>query len=765
MSRRHLRATPRTLASAMLVGALTILSLPALAAGAGPAPAALATNLVAGAPSTLTVNSLGTAPDASPGDGICATGATVDGAPECTLRAALQEANAVDLTAGDAPSSITIDFSATGLFSINNADAIASRMFTGTVGVLWGNMGLGATFVIDSPVPVTVDLGNLDGIEHANDTVDALFYVRSDDVVIRNAATMRAGEAAIAVEGSRVDIENVTISDETTANLEVGVGLLDGASDVTVSSSSIVSAAFVGVLVDSNATVGDIVLDDVVSRGHSRAHVDVEDGATVDGLTIRGSQVGRPEESAPSPHVFLNPNVDVTGLQLLDTRFESPNQIGVGVYGGGVTLTDTVIDGSTFNGTGIAFQDGGAAIVNGLDVTDSVFAGVLGKVLNLELTRASDVQITGNLFSDERGNSAATIHVGYVSDDSTIASNRFIQGENTDRNRWAVFNGPRDAAAGVDTGWSIVDNFIDGYQGATDGPIRNTATGDTFTARNEFGPDTTGTTLEESENGTRFFVFNAGTANGPIQTWRPVASAVGNGRLAVEVAPVEPLPRNVASTSPVDIDVYWTASDNAEEYVGTIEDVTGPVVRVFDFPETGGFVRVQTHDADGRSSQYSATTSVVEDEVAPEAPVVEAAPAEGPVTGTGEPGATVVIRDDAGDEVASGEVGGDGAFSVDLDEPLTCDVEYSVTQVDFLGNESEPTSFQADDCPGNGGGDGTGNGGGDGTDVGAGDGTDGGQGAGGILPDAGASAGLLALLLAGLAAIGLGGFMARHRVG
>lgn len=724
---------------------------------------------VPGEPSTLTVNSAGVAADANIGDGVCDTGAVVgadpeadppvEGAPECTLRAALQEANAVDLESGDAPSSITIDFTDLGLLSYGAGAVNSSLMSTDNIGNYAGSVGLGASFVVESAVPVAIDFDNLAGIEHAADSPYALFEVRSNNVALRNAATMRAGEGAIAISGTGVTVDNVVISDNETANLEVGIALLDGASDVTVSDSSIESAFFVGVLVDIAANVTNVTLDNVTSRGHGSAHIDFEDASVVNGFVVQNSQIGASGEAAPSPHVFINPRVDVTGLELRDSRFESPNQIGLGVYGGGVTLTDTVLDGAVFNGTGIAFQDGGAAIVNGLDIVDSTFAGVLNRAINLEATRASDVEISGNLFTDMRANAAATIYVGYVSDESVIGDNRFIQGEGEgiDRNRWAVFFAPRDAAAGVDTGWSIVDNQIDGYQGATDGPIRMNATGDTFVARNEFGPNTVGTTLTESENGTRFFVYNNGSANGPIQTWRPTASAVGGGELRVRVAPVNPpLPRNGAPTGPVDLDVYWTATDNAEVYVGTIEDVTGPVTRSFDFDGEAGFVRVQTHDADGRSSQYSASVQQVEDDEAPAPVVVDDAPADG----TGEPGATVVIRDEDGNVVATGEVDDDGNFVIDLDEPLDCDVEYTATQVDVAGNESEPTVFTPSACDDGGIGDG-----GDG-DNGDGDGDNAAGGAdddGSALPDAGGPAGITLMLAAALAALAGGTALVRRR--
>ncbi|MEP7340603.1 MAG: Ig domain-containing protein, partial [Acidobacteriota bacterium] len=62
-------------------------------------------------PSTLTVNNLGDAGDANPGDGICATGGGV-----CTLRAAIEEANAIP-----ACTPLTINFSVTGMINLATA--------------------------------------------------------------------------------------------------------------------------------------------------------------------------------------------------------------------------------------------------------------------------------------------------------------------------------------------------------------------------------------------------------------------------------------------------------------------------------------------------------------------------------------------------------------------------------------------------------------------------------------------------------------------
>src|SRR5690606_28084163 len=71
--------------------------------------------------------------------------------------------------------------------------------------------------------------------------------------------------------------------------------------------------------------------------------------------------------------------------------------------------------------------------------------------------------------------------------------------------------------------------------------------------------------------------------------------------------------------------------------------------------------RVQTHDAAGRSSQYSAPFQV--GTVTPAPPeIVEVTDTE--IRGVGEPGATVEVRDEEDDVVDDATVDGDGTWTV-----------------------------------------------------------------------------------------------------
>ncbi|OII34136.1 hypothetical protein BIV02_17455 [Curtobacterium sp. MMLR14_014] len=105
-------------------------------------------------------------------------------------------------------------------------------------------------------------------------------------------------------------------------------------------------------------------------------------------------------------------------------------------------------------------------------------------------------------------------------------------------------------------------------------------------------------------------------------------------------------------------------------------------------------------DKAGNQSEETKTTVDV-DTKAPTAPIVtspsDLADGTGPITGTAEPGATVIIRDEDGNELGRGEANDDGNFSIELDEPLNDgDHHLELIAQDKAGNESDPTDTTVD---------------------------------------------------------------------
>ncbi|MGB8971683.1 MAG: Ig-like domain-containing protein, partial [Pseudomonas capeferrum] len=109
----------------------------------------------------------------------------------------------------------------------------------------------------------------------------------------------------------------------------------------------------------------------------------------------------------------------------------------------------------------------------------------------------------------------------------------------------------------------------------------------------------------------------------------------------------------------------------------------------------GSTLQVTLTDAAGNVSQPGSVTS---QDLLPPAQPTDLALAEGvTLTGRGEPGATVQVRDAAGNVIGSGLVGADGLFSVTLAPAQANGEALDIRQVDAAGNSSTPLQFDAPD--------------------------------------------------------------------
>ena len=107
----------------------------------------------------------------------------------------------------------------------------------------------------------------------------------------------------------------------------------------------------------------------------------------------------------------------------------------------------------------------------------------------------------------------------------------------------------------------------------------------------------------------------------------------------------------------------------------------------------GAELSVTATDPAGNESEPSPVTV---DALAPDAPAVN--PTNGKtVTGTAEPGASVIVRDAAGQVVGRGVAADDGVFTIDLVPRQEHGAEITVTAIDAVGNESAPTQATVDD--------------------------------------------------------------------
>nr|WP_081673810.1 BapA/Bap/LapF family large adhesin [Pseudomonas cremoricolorata] len=109
----------------------------------------------------------------------------------------------------------------------------------------------------------------------------------------------------------------------------------------------------------------------------------------------------------------------------------------------------------------------------------------------------------------------------------------------------------------------------------------------------------------------------------------------------------------------------------------------------------GSTLEVQLSDAAGNVSEATSITSP--DLIAPAQPTALTLLDGVTLTGSGEPGATVQVRDATGALIGSGQVGAGGTFSVTLDAPQRNGELLDIRLVDAAGNSSTPLQFQAPD--------------------------------------------------------------------
>ncbi|WP_445115327.1 BapA/Bap/LapF family large adhesin [Acinetobacter sp. WZC-1] len=141
-----------------------------------------------------------------------------------------------------------------------------------------------------------------------------------------------------------------------------------------------------------------------------------------------------------------------------------------------------------------------------------------------------------------------------------------------------------------------------------------------------------------------------------------------------------------------------TISDKDGNPIGTATvGADGNFTALLEKPLTNGeqIRAVQTDNAGNSSPSVSA---LAPDSTAPAAPSdVSVSPDGTQVTGKGEPGSTVIVRDQDGNPIATATVGADGSFTAPLDKPLTNGEEIRAVQTDNAGNSSPSVSALAPD--------------------------------------------------------------------
>ncbi|MCL2783296.1 MAG: hypothetical protein FWD80_04905, partial [Propionibacteriaceae bacterium] len=561
--------------------------------------ASKATATPAGGPLVLLVNSADFGgPDANPGDGICDAGGTVtiDGedVPRCTLRAAIEEANAyaaaIGATNGD-EILITLDpgFAGGTIIGANTAGSFmqttpASNLATGPV---W--------FVVTAPM--TIDLQNRLGTGGPGFT-STVFAITGSNVTVNNASSILGGDTSFVLGGAAA---NFTI---------------DGGQ--TYQSANNFAQRFL--LVNNGAT-------GVTWRNYRVGGLQPSSTQTTD---ARGALVFAPNGQAKA----------VTGNVLVDgVDFTSPQVTAAGVP----STTCNASDGSGCVSTGVNMSTG--ANVNGFEMRNSSANNIKSpfnsycrpfNAWNLSPGSLANLNLHDNTFNNNFVASSTNMQYGVIAlpNGLPLGGKNAIIG-NTFDNSKATTQGfgiswMPNLASTTASGLVISDNYFDGFSVAS---IMLYSAGLVTMERNLFGVHSasqTNTGSEVSASG-GVMIANAGSTtahtNNASTTWWPMVPTVdASCQATFRLQPTSPTPANMTQpATPVRVDVYWTSYLTAEKFIGSTTMLTGPTTVTMPLPPetivsgaTTGYIRVQTQSmgpsgmpyGQMQSSQFSGTQTI-----------------------------------------------------------------------------------------------------------------------------------------------------------
>lgn len=507
-------------------------------------------------------------------DGICES---TDGT--CTLRAAIEESNALDAAPGEVAIGVDPDF-AGGNIAITTATRMRTTALSGANGAVAGDAsGDGSGAVYEVTAPVTIDLEHRITIHPvgAGDLAVAPFHLNGPDITIRAVDDVWAGETSfyIGPKAKRVTLDDLDVRTLTYYPERFFV-VRGGAEEITVSNSTI-----------SGFASSEREWNWGVVEGTS-ASFPVK-GLTVTGNTYLASDAAGACNGSTAAGCTSTPveayEQHITELEFTDNVAPNINRSSA----------------SDARGLDLRYATVGTLKVGG-NTFSAPYYRARQAVIDLAYANLDSFEIIGNDFTGMSGNGDVPDHAAAImlptdkriGTGGRIADNEFLAmgTMNTQAVYWDGLE-PTDSAANLAASRvSVVDNHFDGFStSASRSGIRMLQTGVVEIARNTFGSRSgsqTNTVLEEfSGNGSvaATLVSNVNaSANAKLNTWWPTARSSANVQTSpitatectvpLEVAP----PADAANTTdytagrypgvPVELDVYWTQGNDAEVYIG-----------------------------------------------------------------------------------------------------------------------------------------------------------------------------------------------------
>ncbi|MDR3361179.1 MAG: hypothetical protein LBO20_11200 [Bifidobacteriaceae bacterium] len=521
------------------------------------------------APAAGSTGSTAVPSDTNPGDGVCQTKAG-----DCSLRAAIEEANA---TPADTEVTVTVADGFSGEIVMPSS---SSHYMTSDDPSEFDDY---AYFRIRRTM--TVDLANRLAMRPASDTLSAAgFWIDAPNVKLANLTNVFSNESTVVFSGNSDGsvLEGGTSIQSKNYFAERMALIRSGADNITI----------------RNLTTGRLFGQAALG---SAFHIDGDSNSSsvVRNLTISGVTVDNTPASSGGCSASSAGSCAVNGIVVADN---------MAVHG-------MVIERSTFkrfpaNRHVMNFAE--AASSSNWDIRDNTFTEIsvgTSQLVDPAIQMTTDTRLTGTNF----------IRRNTFDNAGTSGQNSAIRWEGAE-------TGANNTAA---SHVFIEDNYFDGYRGQT---VVVWNSGTTTIRRNEFGPNTASQTNTANEETTsqgllttdsdhHAMVLNwDDTSNRHILTWYPKSASMNNCQLTVDVAKHANVANSGQPNTPLTLDFYWTAGRTAEKYLGSVEGVaadgatTARVVTPELPPVNSGYLRIQTHGATSNgqpeSSQYSRVVAV-----------------------------------------------------------------------------------------------------------------------------------------------------------
>ncbi|MGF1666467.1 MAG: tandem-95 repeat protein, partial [Acidimicrobiia bacterium] len=396
-------------------------------------------------PNVVTVNSTGDAADALPGNGVCSTGGTNSaGQPACTLRAAIQEANAsagIDTIEFDIPATETGYSGARGVFTITATSSLPNITAGVTIdgatqttnrgdtnpGVLGfvGSVGTGPDGVVG-----TGDEPSIDGVPAPE--VELVLAGHQGFVVDADAVTI----SGLAVYGGNRDLAIISGADTVIEDMVIGA-FADSFTDPGLGVRSTGSA---GVAVQGGS--GTIVRNNLIGYQANRG---IEVSGTLSDVTVSGNEIrGTSQETT----------TEGGGIEIINF-WAPPGSAASGALVTGNLITDRVDD----YGIEVATAAGDSGIVIRDNTLDDI-----GPILVYGIQNADGGEITNNVIIGSNGHAVQVSDVaGWAISQNSISGSAWIGIALYDGNDGLA--APMITAAASASGEATVDYTVTGPAG------------------------------------------------------------------------------------------------------------------------------------------------------------------------------------------------------------------------------------------------------------------------------------------------------------